>query len=80
MVTRSKAKDRSDHWSGVLRDAGGPQAVGDVFGISAAAVAQWRDCPAERVLALEKATGISRHRIRPDIYPRERRLARGKRR
>ena len=27
--------------------------------------------PAERVLAIEEATGISRHDLRPDLYPRE---------
>lgn len=27
--------------------------------------------PAEHVLAVEAATGISRHDLRPDIYPRE---------
>jgi len=31
--------------------------------------------PAERVLAVEKATGISRHVLRPDIYPEEREAA-----
>lgn len=31
--------------------------------------------PAERVLAVEKATGISRHTLRPDIYPIERQAA-----
>lgn len=30
-----------------------------------------RRIPAERVLALEAATGISRHDLRPDLYPRE---------
>lgn len=25
--------------------------------------------PAERVLDIEKATGVSRHELRPDIYP-----------
>jgi DNA-binding transcriptional regulator YdaS (Cro superfamily) len=25
--------------------------------------------PAERVLAVEAATGVSRHRLRPDLYP-----------
>lgn len=28
--------------------------------------------PAERVLAVEAATGISRHELRPDIYPKQR--------
>lgn len=27
--------------------------------------------PAERVLSIEEATGISRHDLRPDLYPRE---------
>lgn len=27
--------------------------------------------PAEHVIAIEKATGISRHELRPDIYPLE---------
>jgi len=31
--------------------------------------------PAERVFAVEKATGISRHVLRPDIYPEEREAA-----
>ena len=31
-----------------------------------------RRIPGERVLAVERATGISRYRLRPDLYPRER--------
>ena len=27
--------------------------------------------PAERVLAVEKATGVPRHQLRPDLYPPE---------
>lgn len=27
--------------------------------------------PAERVLEIEKATGVSRHELRPDLYPNE---------
>ena len=30
-----------------------------------------RPLPAEHVLAVEEATGISRHDLRPDIYPRD---------
>jgi DNA-binding transcriptional regulator YdaS (Cro superfamily) len=30
-----------------------------------------RRLPAEHVLAVEAATGVSRHDLRPDIYPRE---------
>jgi len=33
--------------------------------------------PAEHVLKVEQATGVSRHDLRPDIYPIERRRRRG---
>jgi DNA-binding transcriptional regulator YdaS (Cro superfamily) len=32
-------------------------------------VSQWKRVLAERVLAVEAATGVSRHTLRPDIYP-----------
>jgi hypothetical protein len=31
-------------------------------------ISQWRRVPAERVLEVEKITGVSRHKLRPDIY------------
>lgn len=40
------------------------------------AISQWDKVPAERVLAVEAATGVSRHALRPDVYgpaPRARR-------
>lgn len=44
-------------------------------GLSPTAVWKWvrgkSPLPAEHVLAVEAATGISRHDLRPDIYPRE---------
>lgn len=39
------------------------------LGITRGAVAKWKRVPAERVLAVEAYTGISRHLLRPDIYP-----------
>ena len=45
------------------------------IGVKQAHVWNWlnRDAkvPADRVLAIEAATGVSRHDLRPDIYPRE---------
>lgn len=38
-------------------------------GISPQAISQWKQVPAERVLEVERATGVGRHRLRPDIYP-----------
>ena len=37
-------------------------------GISSQAVSQWQRVPVERVLDVERLTGISRHKLRPDIY------------
>lgn len=48
--------------------------VGDLaeaLKISSPAVSQWERVPAERVLDVERITGVSRHDLRPDIYPRE---------
>lgn len=38
-------------------------------GISSQAVNQWRRVPAERVLEVERVTGVPRHELRPDLYP-----------
>jgi len=52
---------------------GGQAAIGRLFGISRSAVCQWGQCPPERVIALERATGglVTRYQLRPDIYPPE---------
>lgn len=41
--------------------------------VNKAAVSRWvrGRVPAERVLPIERLTGISRHELRPDLYPRE---------
>src|SRR5258708_3998645 len=50
------------------------QAVGGVaelarrIGISQPSVSNWDKVPAERVLAVEAATGVQRMRLRPDLY------------
>jgi len=57
--------------------AGGQAALARFCGVSQPSVHKWlkrsQGIPAERVLAVERATGgkISRHELRPDIYPRE---------
>lgn len=38
------------------------------LGITHAAVWQWDRVPADRVLAVERATGIPRAELRPDLY------------
>lgn len=45
--------------------------------VSPQVVANWkrRGVPARMVLAVEKASGVSRHRLSPALYPRERAAA-----
>ncbi len=61
---------RKDH----IDAGGGLGPVAEKVGVRYQAVQQWLKrgkCPAERVIAVEAATGISRHELRPDIYPVE---------
>jgi DNA-binding transcriptional regulator YdaS (Cro superfamily) len=51
------------------RQAGGSSRLARLLGIRAQAISQWRRVPAERVIAVEAATGVLRHELRPDIYP-----------
>jgi DNA-binding transcriptional regulator YdaS (Cro superfamily) len=54
--------------------AGGMRTLAEKIGIRYQAVQKWRrtgKVPAERVLAVEEATGVSRYDLRPDLYPRE---------
>jgi DNA-binding transcriptional regulator YdaS (Cro superfamily) len=56
----------------IISAYGGAAALARRIGISRNAVSQWREkdhVPVERVLEIEKITGIPRHEIRPDIYP-----------
>ena len=48
---------------------GGPTALGRLLGITGEAVIQWEQVPPMRVLEVERVTGVSRHLLRPDIYP-----------
>lgn len=38
------------------------------LGITHGAISQWQNVPPERVLDVERLTGISRHDLRPDVY------------
>ena len=39
------------------------------FRVNKTTVMRWEDrIPAERVVAIERVTGIPRHRLRPDLY------------
>lgn len=54
--------------SQAVRAAGGAGRLASALGISRQAVLAWKRIPANRVLAVEALTGISRHKLRPDIF------------
>lgn len=39
------------------------------LGITPQALSQWDRVPYQRVLEVERITGVPRHELRPDIYP-----------
>lgn len=51
-----------------IKLGGGSTLLGRELGISRQAVEQWRLVPPSKVLEVERITGISRYRLRPDIY------------
>ncbi|MBD1555216.1 transcriptional regulator [Pseudomonas typographi] len=53
--------------------AGSGKALAQLLGVTPMAVSYWkvRGVPARQALPIEKATGVSRHELRPDLYPTE---------
>src|SRR3954471_17204098 len=62
---------RNDALERAIVEAGGVAALARAINVTPQAVSQWDRVPAERALAVEKATGgaITRHDLRPDLYP-----------
>lgn len=54
-----------------ITEAGGVASLASKIGVSSQAVSQWKRIPAERVIEVERATGVRRERLRPDLYPQE---------
>lgn len=51
--------------------AGSQQRLAEFLGIRSASISEWKArgrVPAERVLAVEEASGVSRHDLRPDVF------------
>lgn len=57
-----------------VEKAGGQTALASAIGKTQGHVSKWLErghIPAEVVLPIERVTGVSRHDLRPDLYPRE---------
>jgi DNA-binding transcriptional regulator YdaS (Cro superfamily) len=51
-----------------IRVAGSKNALAQRLGVTRGAVSQWTRIPVKRVPAVERATGIPRCRLRPDLF------------
>lgn len=71
---RHRSKPRDPGLSAVIEAAGGslPKLtdllVRNGIEITTSAVAQWSRVPGSRCLAVESLTGVSRYKLRPDIF------------
>ncbi len=59
---------RNEGLSEAIRAVGGVSELARRIGIAQPSVSNWDRVPAERVLSVEAATGVSRARLRPDLY------------
>lgn len=55
-------------------------ALGELCGVSQPVAYNWyhrnkNGVPADKVLLIEKSTGVSRHRLRPDVFGEEKKEA-----
>src|SRR6202171_5612631 len=53
-----------------IRTAGGVSALARRIGVAQPSVSNWTRVPADRVVAVEAATGIERATLRPDLFAR----------
>jgi len=65
MDDKSKALDLA------VKNVGGQAKFARLIGVTAQAVSQWDEVPPLRVLAVERVSGVPRHKLRPDLYPLE---------
>ena len=51
-----------------IRAAGNQDKLARALGITSGAISQWDRIPLNRVLDVERATGIPRYELRPDFF------------
>jgi TorA maturation chaperone TorD len=59
---------RDEGLNEAIRAVGGVTELARRIGISQPSVSNWESVPADRVAAVEAATGVTRGRLRPDLY------------
>lgn len=60
-----------EHIRKIAQSVGGIVALSQRLGLSRGAVSQWREVPANRIVEVERLTGVPREELRPDLYRRD---------
>ena len=71
MLEISTMDDKSEALKRAVERVGGQAKFARAVGVTAQAVSQWDEVPPLRVLTVERVSGVSRHELRPDLYPLE---------
>ncbi|MGV3511875.1 MAG: transcriptional regulator [Novosphingobium sp.] len=75
MIDHAALTAPQDALQAAIAKAGSQVELARICGITQPSVSLWikrgKELPAEYVLKVEAATGVSRHLLRPDIYPVE---------
>lgn len=71
MLSSVAMTEKNAALSKAIEAAGGLAELAKPLGITPQAVSQWDEVPPLRVLAVERISGVSRHELRPDLYPVE---------
>lgn len=71
MLELFSMSDRTEALKRAVERVGGQAEFARLIGITAQAVSQWDEVPPLRVLSVERVSGVSRHELRPDLYPLE---------
>ncbi len=61
----------ADHPIALIRGCIGLSELARRIGVSRKTIQRWEKVPAERLLEIERETGIPRERLRPDLYKKE---------
>lgn len=69
-ATTAQAMRASASIRRAISASGGSARLAQQLGLHAVTVQGWTFCPTQHVEAVEAASGVSRHDLRPDLYPR----------
>jgi DNA-binding transcriptional regulator YdaS (Cro superfamily) len=61
-------RSRPEGLAAAIAAAGSISELARLLGVTNQAVCKWRRVPAERVLEVERLTGVSRYDLRPDVF------------